>query len=150
VGRNRPPAYNGRDKPIEASQHLGMRSTKSNPTSILLADIAALRVDLAALSKMVATLADKMETGRASYTQHEFQERHALSESQFHKLVKLGKGPRQMETGLASRRISRGAEAAWIEDREAEGEAKREAENKTREPGGDAKGRGAALTGMET
>jgi hypothetical protein len=70
----------------------------------------------------------------ASFSIPEFCERNRISESQYHKLRREGRGPRLMSTGSAAVRISREAEADWIRERE------REAAGKAR-PKPNAKGR---------
>jgi hypothetical protein len=88
------------------------------------ADIAALRTQL---SDVLATLASLANTAResdtASFTLKKFLARNQLSESQYHKLRRQGRGPRLMSVGSCGVRISRQAELDWIAAREQEAEA---------------------------
>jgi hypothetical protein len=94
-----------------------VRSPKQN----IAAEIAALKERLIAT---LAPLVNAVSVGeRGSYTLKEFQRRHNLSESQFFKLCREGKGPRFMATGSVGKRVSPEAERDWIAAREAEAEA---------------------------
>jgi hypothetical protein len=97
-----------------------MRSNKLS----LAADITDIKEQLAALTTAVTILTRFAEQGEiASFTIAEFRVRNRLSESQFHKLQREGRGPRVMSIGSVGRRISREAEADWVRDREAEASA---------------------------
>jgi len=90
-----------------------------------------LKTQLAAVVDAMTRIADHKDDA-ASFSIPEFCRRHRMSESQYHKLQREGRGPRVMTTGSMSVRISRSAEADWILEREAEAEqrkAAREAEN---------------------
>jgi hypothetical protein len=94
-----------------------MRSAKQNPGS----EIAALKEQLASLVATFGALANPAAVGeRGSYSIKEFLARHRLSESQFHKLRREGRGPRTMRTGSVGVRISRAAERDWVLEREGE------------------------------
>ena len=84
----------------------------SSPTQSNAEHFAA--VTLTMLAKLVE------DHDAASFTIKRFRQRHGLSESQYHKLQREGRGPREMSVGVAGKRISRAAELAWIADREAE------------------------------
>jgi hypothetical protein len=90
----------------------------------LVADIAGLRDDLRSVMQTVVLLANAAgERDAASFTLKRFLARNSLSESQYHKLRREGRGPRVMKTGSVGVRISRQAELDWIAAREAEAEA---------------------------
>jgi hypothetical protein len=97
-----------------------MRSAKQT----LAADIATLREQL---SDVLATLSRPANAAResetASFTLKMFLARNQLSESQYHKLRRQGRGPRVMSVGSCGVRISRQAELDWIAAREIEAEA---------------------------
>ena len=98
-----------------------MRSIKQN---IAVPDIAELRDELRRVGEMVAFLVKAASEGEAgSYTLKQFLARHRLSESQYHKLRREGRGPRTMRTGSAGVRVSRAAERDWVLEREAEAAA---------------------------
>jgi hypothetical protein len=95
-------------------------------------DIAALHAELLNVAASLASLAKLASAGeRGSYSRKEFCDRHDLSESQFHKLCRLGKGPRLMKTGSAGVRISVQADLDWVAEREREAARERAA---AREP----------------
>ena len=62
----------------------------------------------------------------ASFKLKKFLARNDLSESQYHKLRRQGRGPRVMSVGSCGVRISRQAERDWIAARETEAEAAKE------------------------
>jgi hypothetical protein len=100
-----------------------MRSAKQT----LAADIAALRDELHRVLQMLALLVNAAREGEAaSFKLKKFLERNDLSESQYHKLRRQGRGPRVMSVGSCGVRISRQAELDWIAAREIEAEAARE------------------------
>jgi hypothetical protein len=87
-------------------------------------DIAALREQLVSVVDSLAMLARAAgAVERSSYTVKEFLARNDLSESQFHKLRREGRGPRVMKTGSVGVRISAEAERDWKAEREAEAAA---------------------------
>jgi hypothetical protein len=101
-----------------------VRSLKQN---IPVPDIAELRDELGRIVQMLAALANAAREGEtASFTPKKFRARHKLSESQYHKLRRQGRGPRTMSVGSCGERISRQAERDWIEARETEAEAAKE------------------------
>jgi hypothetical protein len=90
-----------------------------------------LKTQLSAAVEAIGRIADHKDDA-ASFSIPEFCRRHRISESQFHKLQREGRGPRVMATGSMGVRISRPAEADWIVEREREAEqrkAAREAES---------------------
>jgi hypothetical protein len=94
-----------------------MRSRKQNRAD----DIAALREQLVSVVDSLAKLGRAVGTvERSSYSIKEFLARNGLSESQYHKLKRLEKGPREMRTGSVGVRISAEAERDWKVEREAE------------------------------
>jgi len=94
-----------------------MRSATQN----LVSEIAALKEQLASVLATLAALANAAAVGdRGSYSIKEFLGRHRLSESQFHKLRREGRGPRTMRTGSVGVRVSRAAERDWVRERERE------------------------------
>ena len=100
-----------------------MRSAKQN----FVADIAALKGQLSAVLAMLVALANAArETEAASFTLKKFLARNQLSESQYHKLRRQGRGPRVMSVGSCGVRISREAERDWIVMRETEAETAKE------------------------
>jgi hypothetical protein len=100
-----------------------MRSAKQN----FAADIAALRRQLSDVLATLAALANAArESETASFTLKKFLARNQLSESQYHKLRRQGRGPRLMSVGSCGVRISRRAERDWIAARETEAEAAKE------------------------
>jgi hypothetical protein len=100
-----------------------MRSHKQN----FAADIAALRSQLSDVLTVLVALANAATEGEAaSFTLKKFLARNDLSESQYHKLRRQGRGPRVMSVGSCGVRISRRAERDWIESRETEAEAAKE------------------------
>jgi hypothetical protein len=81
--------------------------------------------DIAAFHKQVNEKLDALVKlaevhNAASFTIPHFCKRNNLSESQYHKLRREGRGPRTMSTGSVGVRISRESEADWIRAREAE------------------------------
>ena len=100
-----------------------MRSTKQN----FVADIDVLKGQLSDVLAMLVALANAArESEAASFTLKKFLARNQLSESQYHKLRRQGRGPRVMSVGSCWVRISRQAELAWIVAREAEVEDAKE------------------------
>jgi hypothetical protein len=100
-----------------------MRSAKQD----FAADIVALKGQLGDMLATLAALANAAREGETgSYTLKQFLARHKLSESQYHKLRRTGRGPRTMRTGSVGVRISRQAELDWIVAREAEVEDAKE------------------------
>ena len=76
---------------------------------------------------MLALLACAAREGEAaSFKLKKFLARNDLSESQYHKLRRQGRGPRMMSVGSCGVRISRQAELDWIVAREAEVEDAKE------------------------
>src|ERR1700733_6765634 len=113
-----------------------MRSAKQDFT----VDIAALKEQLSDALATLAVLANAAREGEtASFKLKKFLVRNELSESQYHKLRRQGRGPRLMSIGSCGVRISRQAELDWIAAREEEAEAaSRETaptENETSAPG---------------
>jgi hypothetical protein len=109
-----------------------MRSLKQNlKASVAVETVAAIREELAALRQAIAALAVGREQ-RASYTLKEFLQRHRLSESQYHKLRREGRGPATMCAGDVAVRISGQAELDWVREREAEARADKEGAAKPR------------------
>ena len=101
-----------------------MRSPKQN---IAVPDIAELRDELRRVVQMLAPLVNAAREGEAaSFTLKKFLARNELSESQYHKLRRQGRGPRVMSVGSCGVRISRQAELDWIVAREAEVEDAKE------------------------
>ena len=99
-----------------------MRSAKQN----FAADFAALKGQLSEVLATLVMLAKAASEGeRGSFTLKEFQRRHNLSESQFFKLCREGRGPRLMRVGSVGKRVSREADRDWIAARE-QGAAARE------------------------
>ena len=97
-----------------------MRSAKQN----FAADIAALKGQLSDVLAMLELLVNAAREGEAaSFTVKKFLARNDLSESQYHKLRRQGRGPRVMSVGSCGVRISRQAERDWIAAREQEAEA---------------------------
>jgi hypothetical protein len=112
-----------------------MRSAKQT----LAADIAALRDELRRVVQMLELLVCAAREGEAaSFKVKKFLTRNDLSESQYHKLRRQGRGPRVMSVGSCGVRISRQAERDWIAAREIEAEAVAKetahTENKTSAP----------------
>jgi hypothetical protein len=100
-----------------------MRSNKQMATVAV--DIAALRQQLGGVIASLAALVNAANEGeRGSFTLEEFRKRHKLSESQYHKLRREGRGPRLMSTGDVGVRISREADKDWVAAREAEAAAR--------------------------
>ena len=100
-----------------------MRSNKAIAT--VAADIAAMKGQLGGVIASLAGLVNAANEGaRGSFTLEEFRKRHALSESQYHKLRREGRGPRLMSTGDVGVRISREADKDWVLAREAEAGAR--------------------------
>jgi hypothetical protein len=112
-----------------------MRSVKQNIATL---DIAELRDELRRVGEMLAILVNAASEGEAaSFKLKKFLARNDLSESQYHKLRRQGRGPRVMSVGSCGVRISRQAELDWIAAREIEAEAAKEtaaAENETSAP----------------
>jgi hypothetical protein len=97
-----------------------MWSAKQNFAS----EIVALKEQLASVVATLAALANATSVGeRGSYSIKEFLARNQLSESQYHKLRRQGRGPRLMSVGSCGVRISRQAEIDWIAAREQEAKA---------------------------
>jgi hypothetical protein len=98
-----------------------MRSPKQNsPVS----DIAKLHDELRRIVQMLELLVCAAREGEAaSFKVKKFLTRNDLSESQYHKLRRQGRGPRRMSVGDCGVRISRQAELDWIAAREEEAEA---------------------------
>src|SRR6516162_71677 len=91
-----------------------MRSAKEN----FAADIAALKGQLSDVLAVLVSAARESEA--ASFKLKKFLARNDLSESQYHKLRRQGRGPRVMSVGSCGVRISRQAERDWIAARETE------------------------------
>jgi hypothetical protein len=102
-----------------------MRTFKQTTASTdIAADIATLKEQLASVIATLSSLASAAGVGEAgSYTIREFSARNRLSESQYHKLRREGRGPRLMSTGSVGKRISAQAEDDWVKAREAEAAA---------------------------
>ena len=92
-----------------------MRTPKK---TLLETELGALKGQLAAVVEALQSLGTKVE--RASFTIPEWSERHGMSESQYFKLRREGRGPDTMKTGDVGVRISREADARWVRAREAE------------------------------
>jgi hypothetical protein len=87
-------------------------------------DIAELLAQNTRLAELISMLVERVDVGNAaSFTIRTFCKRNGLSESQYHKLRREGRGPRTMSTGDVGVRISREAEAEWIRERECEATA---------------------------
>jgi hypothetical protein len=102
-------------------------------------DIAELRDELHLVVQMLELLVCAARDGEAaSFKVKKFLARNDLSESQYHKLRRQGRGPRVMSVGSCGVRISRQAELDWIVAREAEAPAKEAAltETETGDPEG--------------
>ena len=92
-------------------------------------DIAELRDELRRAIQMLALLVNAAGEGEtASFTLKIFLARNHLSESQYHKLRRKGRGPRVMSVGSCGVRISRHAELDWIEARETEARPRTQAD----------------------
>jgi hypothetical protein len=103
----------------QATKPRGMPSSPKQQLIFALAsDIAELKQQLGRAPEALARLAEGGT--RSSYTILEWRARHNISESQYHKLRRQGRGPRLMRTGDAGLRISIEADADWVRDREAE------------------------------
>ena len=101
-----------------------MRSPKQN---IAAPDIAELRDELSRVVQMLELLVCAAREGEAaSFKLKKFLARNDLSQSQYHKLRRQGRGPRVMSVGSCGVRISRQAERDWIAAREIEAEAAKE------------------------
>src|SRR6516164_8957731 len=101
-----------------------MRSVKQNIATL---DIAELRDELRRVGEMLAILVNAASEGEAaSFKLKKFLARNHLSESQYHKLRRQGRGPRVMSVGSCGVRISRHAELDWIAARETEAETAKE------------------------
>ena len=101
-----------------------MRSPTQN---IAVPDIAELRDELHLVVQMLELLVCAAREGEAaSFKVKKFLARNDLSESQYHKLRRQGRGPRRMSVGSCGVRISRRAERDWIVAREAEVEDAKE------------------------
>jgi hypothetical protein len=99
-----------------------MRSAKQN----FVADIDVLKGQLSDLLATLAALTNAAREGETgSYTVKQFLARHKLSESQYHKLRRAGRGPRVMSVGSSGLRISRQADRDWVEARETEARPRR-------------------------
>jgi hypothetical protein len=94
----------------------------------LLADVGELKQQngrLLVLIEQFLKVASERDVG--SHTIAQFCRRHNLSESQYFKLQREGRGPRTMHTGAyKGKRISVEAELDWIADREREATTKAE------------------------
>ena len=100
------------------------------PSRTSSADIAALKGQLSDVLATLATLANAVREGEAaSFKLKKFLARNDLSESQYHKLRRQGRGPRVMSVGSCGVRISRQAERDWIAARETEAEAAKETDS---------------------
>jgi hypothetical protein len=112
-----------------------MRSPKQK---IAVLEIAELRDELRRVAQTLALLVTLASEGEAaSFTVKKFLARNDLSESQYHKLRRQGRGPRVMSVGSCGVRISRQAELDWIAAREIAAEAAKEiaaTENETSAP----------------
>jgi hypothetical protein len=87
----------------------------------LAADIEELKTQLAAVVATLGVLVNAINEPEAgSFTIRQFCKRHRISESQYHKLRREGRGPRTMATGSVGVRISHEADAAWVREREEE------------------------------
>jgi hypothetical protein len=104
--------------------------------NIVVPDIAELRDELRRVVQMLELLVRAAhESEAASFKPKEFLARHKLSESQYHKLRRQGRGPRVMSVGSCGVRISRHAELDWIAARETDAARKTAAtENETSVP----------------
>jgi hypothetical protein len=101
-----------------------VRSPKQN---IPAPDIAELRDELRLVVQLLAILVNAASEGEAaSFKLKKFLTRNDLSDSQYHKLRRQGRGPRVMSVGSCGVRISRQAELDWIAAREIEAEAAKE------------------------
>jgi hypothetical protein len=99
-----------------------MNSVKDR-TRAQAADIAHLSAQIEKLQEQVAALIAAAAAEReaaASFSIKVFCKRNGLSESQYFKLQREGRGPRTMRTGSVGVRISVESERAWISEREAE------------------------------
>jgi ParB-like nuclease domain len=115
-----------------------VRSPKQTQQNIA-AETASLKGQLSEVLAALALLVNAVSVGdRGSYTLKDFQRRHNLSQSQFFKLCREGRGPRAMSVGSVGKRVSREAERDWIAAREIEAEAAAKetapTENKTSAP----------------
>jgi hypothetical protein len=116
-----------------------VRSPKQN---IAVPDIAELRDELHLVVHMLELLVCAAREGEAaSFTVKKFLERNDLSESQYHKLRRQGRGPRVMAVGSCGVRISRQSERDWIAAREIEAEAVAKETALTKTEAGDPEGR---------
>jgi hypothetical protein len=94
------------------------------PKQTFAAEIAALKGQLSDVLAVLLALANAAREGEVgSYTLEQFRTRHKLSESQYHKLRRQGRGPRVMSVGDCAVRISRQADLEWTVARETEAEA---------------------------
>jgi hypothetical protein len=101
-----------------------MRSPKQN---VAVPDIAELHNELHRVVQMLAPLVNTVSDGAAaSFKLKKFLARNQLSESQYHKLRRQGRGPRVMSVGSCGVRISRQAELDWIAARETDADATKE------------------------
>jgi hypothetical protein len=115
-----------------------MRSAKQN----FVADIDVLKGQLSDVLAILVALANAArESEAASFTLKKFLARNQLSESQYHKLRRQGRGPRVMSVGSCGVRISRQAERDWIAAREIEAEAAAKETALTETETGDPEGR---------
>jgi hypothetical protein len=94
-------------------------------------DLAALVNDIAELKQQLSRVTDalaRLAEGdrRVSLTIAEWCARHGLSESQYHKLRRVGRAPRALKIGNAGLRISIEADREWVKAREAEAEAEKQ------------------------
>jgi hypothetical protein len=94
-----------------------MSSSPKHQIFSLAGDIAEVKSQL---RLVLETLARLDGGGRSSYTITEWRARHGLSESQYHKLRRQGRGPRTMQTGDVGVRVSMEADVDWVRDRERE------------------------------
>ena len=101
-----------------------MRSPKQN---IAAPAVAELRDELSRVVQMLELLVCAAREGEAaSFKLKNFLARNDLSQTQYHKLRRQGRGPRVMSVGSCGVRISRQAERDWIVAREIEAEAAKE------------------------
>jgi hypothetical protein len=92
-----------------------MSSSPKHQIFSLAGDIAQVKDQL---RLVLETLGRLDGGGRSSFTLAEWRARHGLSESQYHKLRRQGRGPRTMQTGDVGVRVSVEADIDWVRDRE--------------------------------
>jgi hypothetical protein len=98
----------------------GAMKSPKHDLALIVADVADLKAQLSDVNAALATLVTAKDGERASFTLEEFRHRHKLSESQYHKLRREGRGPRLMSTGDVGVRVSIQADKEWVAEREAE------------------------------